>query len=231
MRQDPFDDDDGAPLEEALATESKTDEVKYKERKARVPAHMRKFYANSKLGEKGVWEKTQPAVAMRAYLMKDQLVTPRSFGHIINEKFGRLDAKRETAKLVKEGGQKVVPRQVRRFAGVILPADVDRLLGQMPDEVKSTPERLTAAIGQVFGIRIPENITRRANRAKKWVLRNPERRMPMHIREGVLLSTAVLLAGLKLFPERLPDDVARELNKKYGLGDGHIPAGVSPATA
>lgn len=164
-----------------------------------VPKHVKAFYDRLHLGEKGVWGKDQVAISMRALLLREQNVTSKRRP----EPFGRLDRRRAVEKLVKEGKVvKVGPRNVRETAGTVHPATIDALLDQMPAELKASPAAVASAIGKLFGLMTDDAISRKVLRSKRWLLNRRGRRMPMHIREGAIISTGTSIALAKLFPDQ-----------------------------
>lgn len=168
------------------------------EKPERVPAHVKSFYAKimGMLDEKGVEGNSQAAKSLKALSIKEQLSPRRP------ERFGRIDRQAAVKKLVSEG--KIPHPKTFRTKGtpaVIDPRAIDQFLERLPEQAKSTPEAVTAAVGRVFGFSNPDAQMRASLRAHRFITNNPNRRLPSHIRSAAVMSTAVMVATVALFPE------------------------------
>lgn len=168
------------------------------EKPERVPAHVKSFYAKmmGMLDEKGVEGNSQAAKSMKALAVKEQLAPRRP------ERFGRRDRQAAVKRLVEEGKIRQ-PKTIRTKGtpAVIDPRAIDQFLERLPEQAKSTPEAVTAAVGRVFGFFNPDAQMRASLRAHRFIAKNPNRRLPSHIRSAAVMSTAVMVATVALFPE------------------------------
>jgi hypothetical protein len=168
------------------------------EKPERVPTHVKSFYAKmmGMLDEKGVEGNSQAAKSMKVLAIKAQLAPRRS------ERFGRRDRQAAVKRLVEEG--KIRQPKTTRTRGtpaVIDPRAIDQFLERLPEQAKSTPEAVTAAVGRVFGFFNPDAQMRASLRAHRFITNNPNRRLPSHIRSAAVMSTAVMVATVVLFPD------------------------------
>ena len=164
----------------------------------KVAPHVRAFYRTMMglMDKYGVEGDTQVAKSMKALGIKEQMAPAKS------QKFGRRDRQKLKEQMVCEG--KIVLHKTRRTKGipaVIDPRAVDKLIADLPQEAKATPEAITATIGRLFRFTDPDKQMRAALRANRFMQNNPDKRLPAHIREAAVMSTAVMIAVTALFPE------------------------------
>ena len=165
----------------------------------KAPAHIQSFYRRMMglLDSKGIEGNNQAAKSMKALAMREQRRPPRP------ERFGKQDRQKAVKKLVEEGTiQQPKTRRTKNTPAAMDPAAIDKFLETLPDELKESPEAVTAAIGRVFGFRSPEAQMRASLRANRFLANNPGKRLPSHIRSAAVMSTAVMAAVVALFPDQ-----------------------------
>lgn len=186
------------------------------EKPERVAPHVRRFYRRmmGMLDARGVAGDSQAAKSLGALALKEQGAPPKP------ERFGKRDRQQLKKKLVEEG--KIVLHKTRRTKGtpaVIDPRAVDKLIEDLPASAKESPEAITATIGRMFGYRDPDAQMRASLRAHRFMRNKPGRRLPSHVRSAMVMSTAVMVATVALFPDQAEEgaaDAAEALRKQFG---------------
>lgn len=163
----------------------------------RVPRHVRSFYRRmlSLLDQRGIAGDSLPAKALGALALKEQGAPLKP------QPFGRKDRQRLKKQMLEEG--KIELHKTRRTRGVpavVDPNAVETAVDGWPTELKSTPEVLTASIGRIFGYPSAEAVEHATRRAHRFMMNQADRRLPDHVRRGMVMSTAVMVATTHVFP-------------------------------
>lgn len=168
-----------------------------KDEPEKVPTHVHNFYARMMdlLDDKGIDGNTAPAHAMKVLAIKEQMLA-RPQG-----RFGRIDRKLAVEKMVAEG--RIARTQQRRMKNVppsIKPSLIDVYLDQLPKEVQTNPDIVYSALYRAFGFVNAAAAEKLIARANRYMAAGKARgRLPIHIRDGVALSMAVMIAKVKFF--------------------------------
>lgn len=186
------------------------------EKPERVAPHVRRFYRKmmGMLDERGLAGSSQAAKSLGALALKEQGAPAKP------ERFGKRDRQALKKKLVEEG--KLVLHKTRRTKGtpaVIDPRAVDKLIADLPEEAKATPEAITATIGRLFGYRDQDALMRASVRAHRFMRNKGDRRMPSHVRSALVMSTAIMVATVALFPDQAEEgaiEAAKALREQFG---------------